>query len=573
MYKSTIKRVFSYVKPFKLTFFASLLFALASVAFTLYIPMLIGEAVDSLTADGGVDFTSLNHALLKIVISAALGFISQYFAARCNNALSYKVSYRLRSDAFNHLHELPLSFFQRSSGGEVISRLTQDVDQISDGLLLGFNQLFSGLMTIIGTLYFLFSVNYLIALVVVLLTPLSLFAASFIARHTHRMFRLQSERREKQTSFINEMIDGDVEIKCGGCEKEVLASFDVLNEEWAESALKATFFSSITNPSTRFVNSVVYAIVALSGALSALAGRISIGALTSALSYANQYTKPFNEISGVVTELQNALVSAMRVFALIEEKGESEDSSQILDVSSGEVIFNKISFSYEKDKPLIKDFSLSVKGGEHIAIVGPTGAGKTTLINLLMRFYDVDEGCIRIDGSSIDSVSRKSLRSAFGMVLQDTYILHASVWENIDLGRGFSKDAIREAARKAHADTFINRLEDGYDTLLSDEGAALSAGERQLLCIARIMLSLPSILLLDEATSSIDTRTEALIQSSFMALMDKRTSFVVAHRLSTIERSDVILVLRDGNIVEMGNHKELLAKRGFYKELFDSQFC
>ncbi len=573
MYKSTIKRVFSYVKPFKLTFFASLLFALASVAFTLYIPLLIGEAVDSLTATGGVDFTSLNHALLKIVISAALGFISQYFAARCNNALSYKVSYRLRSDAFNHLHELPLSFFQRSSGGEVISRLTQDVDQISDGLLLGFNQLFSGLMTIIGTLYFLFSVNYLIALVVVLLTPLSLFAASFIARHTHRMFRLQSERREKQASFINEMIDGDVEIKCGGCEKEVLASFDVLNEEWAESALKATFFSSITNPSTRFVNSVVYAIVALSGALSALAGRISIGALTSALSYANQYTKPFNEISGVVTELQNALVSAMRVFALIEEKGESEDSSQPLDVSSGEVIFDNISFSYEKDKPLIKDFSLSVRGGEHIAIVGPTGAGKTTLINLLMRFYDVDEGCIRIDGSSIDSVSRKSLRSAFGMVLQDTYILHASVWENIDLGRGFSKDAIREAARKAHADTFINRLENGYDTLLSDEGAALSAGERQLLCIARIMLSLPSILLLDEATSSIDTRTEALIQSSFMTLMDKRTSFVVAHRLSTIERSDVILVLRDGNIVEMGNHKELLAKRGFYKELFDSQFC
>lgn len=573
MYKSTIKRVFSYVKPFKLTFFASLLFALASVAFTLYIPMLIGEAVDSLTTDGGVDFTSLNHALLKIVLSAVLGFISQYFAARCNNTLSYKVSYRLRSDAFNHLHELPLSFFQRSSGGEVISRLTQDVDQISDGLLLGFNQLFSGVMTIIGTLYFLFSVNYLIALVVVLLTPLSLFAASFIARHTHRMFRLQSERREKQTSFINEMIDGDVEIKCGGCEKEVLASFDVLNEEWAESALKATFFSSITNPSTRFVNSVVYAIVALSGALSALAGRISIGALASALSYANQYTKPFNEISGVVTELQNALVSAMRVFALIEEKGESEDSSHSLDVPSGEVVFDKISFSYEKDKPLIKDFSLSVRGGEHIAIVGPTGAGKTTLINLLMRFYDVDEGCIRIDGSSIDSVSRKSLRSAFGMVLQDTYILHASVWENIDLGRGFSKDAIREAARKAHADTFINRLENGYDTLLSDEGAALSAGERQLLCIARIMISLPSILLLDEATSSIDTRTEALIQSSFMTLMDKRTSFVVAHRLSTIERSDVILVLRDGNIVEMGNHKELLAKRGFYKELFDSQFC
>jgi len=351
------------------------------------------------------------------------------------------------------------------------------------------------------------------------------------------------------------------------------ASFDVLNEEWAESALKATFFSSITNPSTRFVNSVVYAIVALSGALSALTGRISIGALTSALSYANQYTKPFNEISGVVTELQNALVSAMRVFALIEEKGESEDSTQLLVVSSGEVIFDNISFSYEKDKPLIKDFSLSVRGGEHIAIVGPTGAGKTTLINLLMRFYDVDEGCIRIDGSSIDSVSRKSLRSAFGMVLQDTYILHASVWENIDLGRGFSEDAIREAARKAHADTFINRLENGYDTLLSDEGAALSAGERQLLCIARIMLSLPSILLLDEATSSIDTRTEALIQSSFMTLMDKRTSFVVAHRLSTIERSDVILVLRDGNIVEMGNHKELLAKRGFYKELFDSQFC
>ncbi len=573
MYKSTIKRVLSYVKPFKLIFFLSLFFTLVSASFSLYIPLLIGKAVDCFTLQNGVDFASLYRILFRILFSALLVFISQYFASRCNNSLSYKVSHRLRSDAFNHLHELPVTFFQNHSGGEVISRLTQDVDQVSDGLLLGFSQLFSGLVTIVGTLYFLFRVNYAVALVVVLLTPLSLFAASFIARRTHKMFHLQSERREKQTSFINEMIDGDIEIKCGGCEAEVLSAFDTLNEEWAESSLKATFFSSITNPSTRFVNSVVYAIVALSGALSALAGRITIGALTSALSYANQYTKPFNEISGVVTELQNALVSAMRVFALIEERGEVEESSLPIKVSSGEVVFDDISFSYEEDKPLIKDFSLRVKGGEHIAIVGPTGAGKTTLINLLMRFYDVSDGTIRIDGTPIEGVSRKSLRSSFGMVLQETYLINASVWENIDLGRGFSKDEIKDAARKAHADTFINRLENGYDTILNDEGAALSAGERQLLCIARIMISLPEILLLDEATSSIDTRTEALIQSSFMTLMDKRTSFVVAHRLSTIERSDVILVLRDGNIVEMGSHKELLEKKGFYKELFDSQFC
>ena len=573
MKKTPLRRTLSYVKRYSFSLLLSLVFALLSVAFTLYIPMLIGKAVDTITKKGSVDFTSLFPILISIGVSALIIFLSQYLMGLCTSRLAYNVSASMRRDAFMHLHTLPVSFFDSKSHGDIVSRIITDVDQLCDGLLLGFNQLFSGVITIVGTLYFLFSVNFILALAVVLITPLSFFVAAFIAKRTHKMFTLQSRKRGEQTAYTDEMITCQAEVHLFSGEENVSKRFKAINEEWANSSLKATFFSSITNPATRFVNSVVYASVALAGGLLAVRGFISVGALTSALSYANQYTKPFNEISGVVTELQNAIVCASRVFDLIDAKSEKKDELNTLEVKEGAVSFNDISFSYDKERPLISDFSFKAKGGTHVAIVGPTGAGKTTLINLLMRFYELDSGSICIDNMPIDKVSRHSLRSSFGMVLQDTYLLDGTIRDNILLGREATDEEVIKAAVKSHADGFIRRLPNGYETVVSDSSSALSQGERQLLCIARIMLSIPKMLILDEATSSIDTRTEALIQNSFTALMKGRTSFVVAHRLSTIENADVILVLKDGAIVEMGSHQELLNKGGFYSELFKSQFA
>lgn len=571
--KQTLKRVVGYVAEFPVSFIFSILFAILSVAATLYIPLLTGDAVDCIVGPGEVDYQTLFSILIRIAVSAFVVFISQYLMGRCNNRLAYRTAFAMRQEAFSHLHKLPVGYFDSHSRGDTVSRIISDTDQLTDGLLLGFSQLFSGVMTIIGTLFFLFSVSWVLALVVVLITPLSLFVSAFIAKRTHTLFARQSVLRGQQTAYTEEFITGSSEVKVFGHKDECQEEFEKLNQTWAETSLKATFFSSITNPATRFVNAVVYAIVALCGALSAVRGMISVGSLTSALSYATQYTKPFNEISGVVTELQNAIACADRVFELIDEAEESEDGKISLEKASGEVCFEDISFSYNKDKKLIEHFTFTARPGEHVAIVGPTGSGKTTLINLLMRFYDTDKGVIRIDGKDIRDYSRHSLRSSFGMVLQDTYLISGTVRDNIALYRKASDEEVVKAAEKAHADAFIRRLPQGYDTYLDDDTASLSAGERQLLCIARIMLSLPDMLILDEATSSIDTRTEELIQNSFSALMQGRTSFVVAHRLSTIENADMILVLKDGQVIEMGSHKELLEAKGFYADLFQSQFA
>lgn len=573
MYKKTLLRMLSYVKRYKGSFAVSLLCAFFSVVFSLFIPRLTGMAVDCIVSEGRVDFASLAPILCFILISAVLVFLSQYLMGRFNNRLTYNVASDLRKEAFLHLHTLPIAYFDTHKRGDLVSRVTSDIEALSDGLLLGFTQFFSGVITIAGTIFFLFSVNPIIALAVILVTPLSLFVAAFIASRTSKFFKEQSELRGRQTAFTDEMFTSADEVRSYFMEEESLKAFDELNETWAKSSLRATFYSSITNPSTRFVNSAVYALVALIGGFFALSGRITVGALSSALSYANQYTKPFNEISGVVTELQNAVVCASRVFELIDEKSEARSPEEKLEVKEGAVSFSHVDFSYSKDKPLIEDFTLEASGGKHVAIVGPTGAGKTTIINLLMRFYDVDSGALLIDGKDIRDVSRASLRSSFGMVLQDTYLFTGTIRDNIVLGRGLDDQEVEKAAHAAHADGFIKRLPSGYDTLVSDEGSALSAGERQLLCIARIMAVLPDILILDEATSSIDTRTEALIQNSFATLMKGRTSFIVAHRLSTIENADLILVLKDGHVIETGSHKELLEKKGFYADLFYSQFA
>ena len=573
MYKNTLKRIASLVLEYKFSFILSLICALLYTLSSLVIPLLTGRAIDFIISEGNVDFPSLFRMLIYIALLATITFISSYLMARLNNRISYLVSRRMRDLSFSKLSKLPLSYLDSHQTGDTLSRIVSDIDNLSDGLILGFSQLFTGIMTILGTLVLLFNLSWILALVVLLVTPLSFFVASFISSRTNKMYRRMAEDRSRQTECIDEMIRMDDEIKIYHGKRTAECVFDKINEDYASSSFKATFFSSITNPSTRFVNSIVYALTALTGALLAINGRISVGLMTSALSYANQYTKPFNEITGVVAEFQNAIVSASRVFSLLDEKEESRKGERAISTSSGEVTFDDVSFSYDKSQHLIENFSFKALSGKHIAIVGPTGAGKTTIINLLMRFYDSDKGRILLDGRDITTIDRQSVRRLFGMVLQDTYIRNTTVRENILMGRSFSDEEVVKAAKLSHADGFIERLPQGYDTILSDESSALSQGERQLLSIARIMLSLPPILILDEATSSIDTRTEILIQNSFSHLMQGRTTFSVAHRLSTIENADTILVMKDGSVVEMGSHKELLAKKGFYYELYRSQFA
>ena len=554
---------------------ASLLLAAASVAGTLYIPILVGDAIDQIVGPGQVDFAAVSTLAVRIAVHAGLTAILQWVMTAIHNRVCFCVTRDVRRQAFSHLQRLPLAYLDSHPSGDTLSRMIADVDQFADGLLMGFTQLFTGVLTIVGTLGFMLSISWKITLVVVLLTPLSLLVAKFIAGHTYSMFQLQSKARGEQTALINEQLSGQRVVQAFSHEDESLRQFDEINDRLTAATMRATFFSSMTNPSTRIIYNIIYACVGFTGALSAVAGVITVGGLSCFLSYANQYAKPFNEITGVVTELQNALACAARVFELIDEPAETPDAldAKKLEAVSGSVELQNVAFSYTPEQHLIENLNLSVKPGQRIAIVGPTGCGKTTLINLLMRFYDVKDGSISVDGSEIRSVTRESLRRQYGMVLQDTWLKTASVRENIRLAKPDATDAeVEAAARMAHADSFIRRLPEGYDTVLSDTGGALSAGQRQLLCIARVMLCLPPMLILDEATSSIDTRTEAHIQQAFDTMMQGRTSFVVAHRLSTIREADIILVMKDGHIIEQGRHEDLLAKNGFYANLYHSQF-
>ena len=569
--KAVAGRVLRYIKRYRAKLVISLVFAFFSVLFTILFPLLTGRAIDAIfSGDFNLFFTMIG----AMIISALLTALLQYLMNRVNNVMAYGISRDIRSDAFSHLHRLPLSYIDSHPHGDIVSRIITDADQVSDGLLLGFTQLFTGVVTILGTLISMFLVNWIVALVVLFVTPVSLFAASFIARKTFSLFYKQSEARGAQTAFIDEMISGSSVVAAYGMEESNQEEFDKINKHWAACSLLATFYSSLTNPVTRFVNSLVYTGVALSGGLTALTGAMSIGALTSILSYASQYTKPFNEISGVVTELQNALASAARIFAFLDAEEENEDDScPEMYVREGRVEMNHIGFSYTPEREFIKDFSLSVEPGMKIAIVGPTGSGKTTLINLLMRFYDPQRGTISIDGVDISSVKRTSLRKCYGMVLQDTWLKNGSIRENIALGKEDASDEeIRKAARLAHLDSFIASLPDGYDALVSDDSDGISAGQKQLISISRIMLAEPEMLILDEATSSIDTRTEMMIQEAFMRLMKGRTSFIVAHRLSTIRSADLILVVKDGDVIESGTHQALMEKGGFYATMYKSQF-
>ena len=554
---------------------ASLLLAAASVAGTLYIPILVGDAIDQIVAPGQVDFAAVSTLAVRIAVLASLTAILQWVMTAIHNRVCFCVTRDVRRQAFSHLQRLPLAYLDSHPSGDTLSRMIADVDQFADGLLMGFTQLFTGVLTIVGTLGFMLSISWKITLVVVLLTPLSLLVAKFIAGHTYSMFQLQSKARGEQTALINEQLSGQRVVQAFSHEDESLRQFDEINDRLTAATMRATFFSSMTNPSTRIIYNIIYACVGFTGALSAVAGAITVGGLSCFLSYANQYAKPFNEITGVVTELQNALACAARVFELIDEPAEIPDApaAKALTAASGSVQLTNVAFSYTPEQHLIENLNLSVKPGQRIAIVGPTGCGKTTLINLLMRFYDVKDGSISVDGSEIRSVTRESLRRQYGMVLQDTWLKTASVRENIRLAKPDATDAeVEAAARMAHADSFIRRLPEGDDTVRSDTGGARSAGQRQLLCIARVMLCLPPMLILDEATSSIDTRTEAHIQQAFDTMMQGRTSFVVAHRLSTIREADVILVMQDGHIIEQGRHEDLLAKNGFYANLYRSQF-
>lgn len=555
----------------------SLGMALVTVAGQLYIPILQGNAIDNIIGEGNVDFAAVMKIIITILITMGVVALFQWIMNICNNKITYSIVHDIRKDAFNKLQRLPVRYADSHPTGEIVSKVIADVDQFADGLLMGFTQFFTGVMTILGTLIFMIMINWKITLVVVLVTPLSFFVASFVAKKTYRMFSLQSETRGEQTGFIDEMIGNEKVVQAYGHEDEALEKFDDINLRLQKWSLKATFFSSITNPATRFVNNVVYALVALSGAVSVVKNPLAftVGRLSMFLSYANQYTKPFNEISGVVTELQNALACADRVLDLIEEEPLSPDADDVLVVNEGEghIRLEHVAFSYDKEKELIKDFNLDVKPGERVAIVGPTGCGKTTMINLLMRFYDVDSGSIKVEGKDIRDVTRKSLRSNYGMVLQETWLKSGTIKENIVTGRPDATDEeILAAAKAAHAHSFIKRLPDGYDTVIGEDGGNLSQGQKQLLCIARVMLCLPPMLILDEATSSIDTRTEMKIQEAFAKMMNGRTSFIVAHRLSTIQSADIILVMKDGNVIEQGNHEELLAKGGFYSRLYNSQF-
>ncbi len=574
--KGTLKKVLRYIKKYRLFVALSLVLAAVTVAGTLYIPILTGRAVDLIVSPGQVDFPGIFRLLLQAGIVIGIAAFAQWVMNLCNNHVTYRVVRDIRSEAFCKLQSLPLSYLDAHPTGEVVSRVIADVDQFADGLLMGFTQLFSGIITILGTLLFMLSVNVAITLVVVLITPVSLLVAAFIAKRTYTMFHQQSLVRGEQTGFIEEMIEGQRVVQAFGQEEKAQKRFDEINARLQGCSLRAIFFSSITNPSTRFVNSLVYTGVGVAGALSVIGGGLTVGMLSCFLSYANQYTKPFNEISGVVTELQNALACAGRVFALIEEKPQSPDpvNARTLIDPDGRVQAENVSFSYRRGQPLIENFSLQVKPGQRVALVGPTGCGKTTIINLLMRFYDVDSGAISVDGEDIRLLTRKSLRKNYGMVLQETWLKRGTIAENISYGKpDAAREEIVEAAKAAHAHSFIKRLPKGYDTTIGEGAENLSQGQKQLLCIARVMLSLPPMLILDEATSSIDTRTESRIQRAFQKMMQGRTSFIVAHRLSTIRDADVILVMRDGRVVEQGSHEELLQKGGFYAELYNSQFA
>ncbi len=573
--KETIKKVLHYIRRYWFFLIVSLVLALITVVLTLYVPILTGQAVDLIVGKGQVDFTGVYHICVKIGIAILLTMVAQWVMNVANNKITYSVVRDIRTDAFEKIQVLPLSYIDSHSYGGIVSRVIADADQFADGLLMGFTQLFTGVITILGTLGFMLSVSVPIALVVVVLTPVSLFVAAFIAKRTYQMFRMQSETRGEQTALIEEMIGNQKVVQAFGQEKEVGDRFDEINDRLSKYSLQGTFFSSITNPSTRFVNALVYAAVGVFGAFFAIQGGISVGQLSCFLSYANQYTKPFNEISGVVTELQNAIACAGRVLELIEETPEIPDSEDAIKLgkADGKVEIEDVYFSYEPNQKLIEHFNLQVKPGQRVAIVGPTGCGKTTLINLLMRFYDVNSGAIKVSEKDIRKVTRESLRANYGMVLQETWLKQGTIRENIVMGReNATDDEVLAAAKASHAHSFIKRLPNGYDTVIGEDGGSLSAGQKQLLCITRVMLCLPPMLILDEATSSIDTRTEMRIQKAFATMMQGRTSFLVAHRLSTIQEADVILVMRDGKIVEQGNHEELLAANGFYKKLFDAQW-
>ncbi len=571
-----IKKVLHYVGKYRIYLIASLVLSVIMVAATLSLPILIGDAINLIVEPGKVDFENIRKILVTMAAVIAMGAAAQWLMNICNNKITYGVVKDIRQEAFSKLEELPLSYIDSHPYGDIVSRIIADADQFSDGLLMGFTQLFSGVITILGTLIFMLTINVAITLIVVILTPISLFVAGFIAKRTFSMFQLQSKARGEQTTLIDEMIGNQKVVQAFSQEDEVQERFDQINDSLEKASMRATFFSSITNPSTRFVNSLVYAAVGVSGALYAIRGGINIGQLFSFLSYANQYTKPFNEISGVITELQNALACAGRLFELIEEESQTPDveNAKVLQNVKGSVELEHVSFSYVPDKKLIEDFNLSVNPGQRVAIVGPTGCGKTTMINLLMRFYDVDSGKIKIDNTDIYQATRESVRSSYAMVLQDTWLKSGTIRDNLMLAKpDATQEEMINAAKAAHAHSFIKRLPQGYDTVIGEDGGRLSQGQKQLLCIARVMLSLPPMLILDEATSSIDTRTELKIQNAFAHMMKGRTSFIVAHRLSTIKEADVILVMRDGKVIEQGNHESLLAQNGFYAELYNSQFA
>lgn len=575
----TLKEVLKYIKKYMFYVALSVIFAAATVAMTLYVPILTGDAIDLIVGKGNVDFSAVYAIIKKIIIVVGLTALSQWIMNICNNKITYGVIRDIRKDAFEKLEILPLKYIDSHSHGDIVSRVITDVDTFADGLLMGFTQLFTGIITILGTLIFMLTINVKITFVVVLITPISLFVASFIAKKTYRMFRLQSETRGEQTALIDEMIGNQKVVQAFGHEDEALEQFDEINGRLQKWSLKAIFFSSITNPSTRFVNSLVYTGVGITGAFTVITNpAFTVGQLSCFLSYANQYTKPFNEISGVVTELQNALACAARIFELIKEEPQipdNEDARVLKDTDvDGALELENVYFSYVPEKKLIENFNLSVKPGERVAIVGPTGCGKSTVINLLMRFYDVNSGSIKVEGTDIRNITRDSLRSSYGMVLQETWLKEGTIRENLCMGKPDATEEEMIAASKAsHAHSFIKRLKDGYDTYITEDGGSLSQGQKQLLCIARVMLCLPPMLILDEATSSIDTRTEQKIQSAFAKMMKGRTSFIVAHRLSTIKEADTILVMKDGSVIEQGNHEELLAKNGFYANLYNSQFA
>ena len=576
MKRDVLKKVFRYIKRYIPLLIFSLILSAFTVALTLYFPILTGRAIDEIIELGKVDFGAISAILFEAAIVVLIAALAQWLTNVANNRMTYNIVRDIRRDAFDKIEKLPLSYIDSHSHGDMVSRIIADVDTFAEGLLMGFTQLFTGIATIAGTLIFMMRINVNIALVVVVITPLSLFVASFIAKNTYSMFQLQTKTRGEQTALIDEMVGNQKIVQAFTYEDDALERFDEINERLSKCSLRATFFSSLTNPSTRFVNSIVYAAVGIFGALSAIVGRISVGQLTCFLSYANQYTKPFNEISGVVTELQNALACAARIFELIEEEADIPDAADAVELQTADayVDIENVYFSYTPNQKLIEDFNLHVEPGQRVAIVGPTGCGKTTLINLLMRFYDVNSGSIKVSGYDAKDITKSSLRLNFGMVLQETWLKSGTIRENIIMGKPDATDEqIIEAAKASHAHSFIKRLPNGYDTVIGEDGGNLSQGQKQLLCITRVMLCLPPMLILDEATSSIDTRTELRIQKAFLTMMKGRTSFIVAHRLSTIREADVIIVMKDGKIIEQGNHESLLQENGFYATLYNSQFA